>query len=148
MTIKDLEEYRTLIRETDKLGKKLEQLNNGFLHDTVKGSSHQKPFQMQIIRVSGSANGKNGTETYARVKRTLEDRMSRIRESIAEIEEFINSVEKSKIRCIIDYRYVNGMSWRATATKVYGYPCEDRARKAVTRFFANINQNINHKVTV
>ena len=76
--------------------------------------------------------------TYAKIKRLLETRTERIQAAILDIEEFIDTIPRSDIRQIINYRYIEGLSWKATARRIYGYPSGDRARMAVTRFFAEI----------
>lgn len=139
MTIKNLEQYRQMKNEVTQINQRLENLQNNqnaYVFDTVKGSSHSKPYQERVIAITGISQ--KHIKTYNRLTRILEDRISRIQQNIIEIEEFINTVERSEIRQIIQYRYIKGLSWLATARKVYGYPCEDRARKAITRFFAEI----------
>ena len=52
-----------------------------------------------------------------------------------EIENFIETVDDSKVRQIIELRYIKGMSWNTVAKKVYGYPNGGTARKKIKRFF-------------
>jgi len=134
MTIKYLKQYRSLLREAERLAKRLEELQNRFTHDTVKGSSLRKPYPIQVITVTG-ASGKS-KETFNRLKRALDERMDGVRADIAEIEEFINTVAESDIRQIIDCRFVQGLSWADTTEAIYKHAHKDTARKAIERYFA------------
>lgn len=51
-----------------------------------------------------------------------------------EIEEFIASIDDSRIRRIVNLRYVEGMSWVDVATAMGGGNTEDTVRKAFERF--------------
>ncbi len=139
MTIKTLEQYRQLKNEVIQLNQRLDKLHNNeniYVFDTVKGSSHSIPYQERVIAITGISQ--KHIATCNRLKSILADRVSRIQSSIVEIEEFLNSVERSEIRQIIQLRYIQGLSWLVTARKVYGYPCGDRARMTITRFFAEM----------
>jgi len=139
MTIKDLEEYRQLKNEVKQIAESLERLlnnKNALVFDTVKGSSHIMPYQERIITITGLDH--RYMRTYEKRKKGLEDRLTRCYDKIAEIEEFIKTVRRSEIRQIIEYRYIRGLSWIAVSKRVYGDPSENRARMAITRFFAEI----------
>ena len=136
MTINELEQYRQLQQEIKQLYTRLERLQDTKSHivaDSVKGSSHQSPYQQKIIPITGI--NKTHEKTYHRIKEILESRINRTHKIIVDIEEFISTLADSEMRRIVDYRYVQGFSWKATSKRVYGYPSEDRARKAVARFF-------------
>ena len=139
MTIKSLEQYRQLKNEVAQLTQRLERLQNNdsaYVFDTVKGSSHTMPYQERVITIVGISE--KHVATHSKLTRLLKDRVSRLQDSLLAIEKFIDNVERTDIRQIIEHRYIQGLSWKVTARKVYGYPSEDRARKAVTRFFAEI----------
>ena len=137
MTIKDLEEYRWLKNEVLQINESLDRLlnnQNALVFDTVKGSAHDAPYQERIITIQGLS--RKYTATYNKRKQGLEDRLSKCIDKIAEIEDFMKTVSRSEIRQIIEYRYVRGLTWIAVSKRVYGDPSENRARMAVTRFFA------------
>ena len=141
MTIKDLEEYRWLKKEVKILTKRIEKMHenpapDSLVTDSVRASARQSPYQEHVITITG-LGGKHRVK-YAKVKRLLENRIQRIADSIVSIEEFIDTVTRSDIRQIIEYRYIQGLSWRAVSQRVYDYPSETRARQAITRFFAEI----------
>ena len=139
MTIKDLEEYRRLKNEVIQINESLERLlnnQNALVFDTVKGSSLVMPFQERIITIQGVSH--KYASTYTKRKRGLEERLEQCIDKIAEIEDFIKTVRRSDIRQIIEYRYIRGLSWVTVSKRVYGDPSENRARMAITRFFAEI----------
>ena len=67
----------------------------------------------------------------------LMERISQIEGELSEIENFIVSVNDSRARQIIEYKYVDGLTWSAAASKLYGYPCADRARKYLKKILKN-----------
>ena len=139
MTLKDLEEYKRLKNEAVQINESLNRLlsnQNALVFDTVKGSSQKSPYQERVIPIQGISQ--KYARAYAKRKRGLEQRLNRCLKKMSEIEDFINTVQRSDIRQIIEYRYIRGYSWIATSKRVYGAPSENRARMAITRFFAKI----------
>jgi len=136
MTIKDLEQYRQLQNEVKQLSLRLENFPDYIVSDSVRGSSRNMPYQELIITITGV--DPRSQAKFNGLKEKLEKRANRLRDSLIEIEEFIDQVPRSEIRRIIDYRYIQGYSWASVSKRVYGYPSETRARMAVTRYFAEI----------
>ena len=127
VTLRDLEHYRQLVQEIHDLSEKLTRLRT--VSDTVKGSSRQKPYREQVIAITGIS------PKHEQLHGILESRIKESTEAALDIERFIAGVQDPALRRIIDYRYVQGLSWAAVSKKVYGYPCEARARIAVKRYF-------------
>ena len=73
-----------------------------------------------------------------RILKIRKDRLQQIEEKIelqlAAVEQYINSVEDSRMRRMLTYRYIDGMSWIEIAHKMGGGNTEDSCRKAVERF--------------
>jgi len=139
VTITALEQYGKLKNEIIQTVKRLDELKNdenGYAFDTVKGSSTVFPYQEKIIAITGISQRHINTVKQLELK--LRNRIAYLENMIIEIEKFIDTVELSEIRQIIQYHYIQGLTWKMTARKVYGYPCEDRARKAITRYFIKI----------
>jgi len=137
VTIKTLEQYRKLKSEITQTVKRLDDSKDGvsvYCFDTVKGSSQVLPYQEKVITITGVSQ--RHIYTVKRLERILKNRIIRLQNTVLEIEGFIDTVEHSEIRQIIQYRYIQGLSWKVTARKIFGYPCEDRARKMIIRFFA------------
>ena len=104
-------------------------LNAETVTDVVRGSMNEHPYTEHPIKISGL-----GTDKINRTKRRLCDRQRRVRDLQCEIEEWIDTINDSEIRQIIEWHYVIGKSWNATAVKVFGTPCGDTARKKIKRF--------------
>ena len=137
ITIKDLEQYRLLQKEVKRLAERLERLYNKPSHmvsDSVRASSHQLPYQQRITVITG-LGGKHKT-TEAKLQRQLAARQQRIADTILAIEDFVDTITQSEIRQIIDYRFIQGLSWQDTSNHVYGHACDATARMAIKRFFA------------
>jgi len=140
MTIKDLEEYRDIKNEIRQINTSIGKLlnnKNALVSDTVKGSSQSFPYSERVIQVSGVL-GHKYDKAYKKRMSTLETRLSCCIDKISEIDSFVDTITNSKIRQIIELRYIQGLSWLVVSRKVYNYPSENRARMAVTRFFAEI----------
>lgn len=54
-----------------------------------------------------------------------------------EVEEFIASVQDSRIRRIINLRFIEKLSWNKVADRIGGGNTEDSVRKAFDRYMAN-----------
>ena len=52
-------------------------------------------------------------------------------------EEFIASVQDSRIRRIINLRFIEKLSWNKVADRIGGGNTEDSVRKAFDRYMAN-----------
>jgi len=139
MTIKTLEQYRQLQNEVKQLNSRLEKLKaapSKIVSDSVRGSSHDITARERIITITGL--DQRGRLRYERLKGILQERANRLGDVLLEVEEFIDTVTRSDIRQIIDFRYTQGLSWTAVSKRVYGYPSDTRARMAITRFFAEM----------
>ena len=51
-----------------------------------------------------------------------------------DVEEFIASIEDSRVRRIINLRFVEGLSWNQVADKIGGGNTDDSVRKVYERF--------------
>ncbi|MCL2248663.1 MAG: hypothetical protein FWC13_05290 [Oscillospiraceae bacterium] len=138
MTLEKLKEYRQLKKESEQLRESLEKLvenkDKYILHDTVEMSSRITGVK-KLSPVIG--HDKHYAITYAKRKRAYNERIRKCNKQILEIDKFIANIEKSEIRQIIELRYVRGLSWRATAMRVYDEPNDKRAIMAIQRLFKN-----------
>ena len=50
------------------------------------------------------------------------DRLVEAQEQLADVEEYISSVRDIKVRRMIVLRYVDGLTWRQVAKRMYGSP--------------------------
>lgn len=70
---------------------------------------------------------------YSR-KTTLEILENELLEKTNEVEEFIANIKDSRIRRIINLRFLENQSWNKVADQIGGNNTEDSVRKAFDRF--------------
>lgn len=136
MTINQLEQFRHLEKEIKMLERRIADYGDrpeAFVSDSVVGSSPCIPYQPHTITIKGYGNQYQDKINALQVKYIA--RKQQLCKELEEIEAFIEGLQDSRLRQIIEYRYVKGMPWNAVAKNVYGYPNGDAARKAVKRFF-------------
>jgi hypothetical protein len=136
MTIDRLEQFRSSKKEIKELENKIANLNgtDGVVSDIVKASYTDYPYIEHHLTVTGVAKGYTNSKDY-KIAQEYKTRKKAIENEVYEIEKFISSLPHSDLRRIIEARYIDGRTWAATASRVYGYPNADRARMAVNRFF-------------
>ena len=136
MTTEKLEQYRALVAEVEVLEarqRKTAAKKPDIVTDTVRGSSPYFPYTSHTISITGEDTRHNAT--LMRIQRARSARMAKANRLLADIEEFLAELEDAKLRRIIEVHYIDGKTWRQTATIVYGSPqYEDAARKRVKRF--------------
>lgn len=136
MTINQLEQLRHLKKEVKMLERRIADYNDRpetFVSDSVVGSSPCIPYQPHTVTIKGYGNQYQDKINALQVKYIA--RKQQLCKELEEIEAFIEGLQDSRLRQIIEYRYVKGMPWNVVAKNVYGYPNGDAARKAVKRFF-------------
>lgn len=140
VTKKVLSQYSDLQEEVKEVRLKIERLE--------KDISKIEAGEMVIDSVSGGDGGKQHfkiegipfpeysrkkTLLYAR-KATLQLLEDDLLEKTNEVEEFIASVDDSRIRRIINLRFLENQSWNKVADQIGGNNTEDSVRKAFDRF--------------
>lgn len=132
MKLSDLKQYEKLKNEITELKEQIrkdESREDVIVADTVK--DYRDGERVIIIRGYDERLGnKIGKARMGLIERRIKAENKRL-----EIETFIDEVEDSEIRQIIQYKYIDGMAWKVIARKIYGSPCEDRPRKKIIRFF-------------
>lgn len=117
-----LSQHADLIKEKNKLKKRIEKLEKqpSMASDVVQNGykRHAVIYGIDLIR------SKKLKELYE----TLKYRETMIIKQEAEIEAYINTIEKSDIRQILEHRYIDKMNWYQIQTAM-GYKHEDTARK-------------------
>lgn len=114
----ELSQYLSLQNELKELDDKIlrlqKKLNDSpeFLMGKVKGSNQEFPYEPRSFTVYGYCGAaeekkKNKIERYIRL---LKQRMDKALDELNDINEFINSIQKSTDRRIIEYYFVHGMS--------------------------------------
>lgn len=127
---KEIKEVRERIAQTEKQIQKIEK--EGAVIDTVSGGMGG----IQHFKIEGfpyPEYSRKKTLLYSR-KATLTSLESELIEIINQIEEFIASVDDSRMRRIINLRFIENLSWNKVADKIGGGNTEDSIKKAFYRF--------------
>jgi hypothetical protein len=136
MNLDRLEQYKDKLKEIKLLESRIiemRQEETEIVSDTVRGSSSSFPYTQYTVKITGLNVKKR--EKINRVIERLIIRKTALYHDLEEVEQFVDEIQDSRVRQIIELRYIKGMSWNAVSTKVYNYPNGDRARKTIKRFF-------------
>lgn len=116
LTKKELEQLNDLKAEIQELEKKIIELSQKKIDvakDVVNASGNSFPYTQGHVTISGYdvAADKRKIQTIDNKIELLRKRQQKAEKLEREILEFINSVEDSKIRRILQYRYIDGYKW-------------------------------------
>lgn len=129
----EVKEVRERIDKTEKQIAKLEVEGN--VVDSVSGGNGGT----QHFKIEGfpyPEYSRKKTLLYAR-KATLASLEMELMETLNKVEEFIASVDDSRMRRIITLRFIDNLSWNKVADRIGGNNTEDSAKKAFYRFMEN-----------
>lgn len=120
-------EVAELQREKQSLEKKLE----AHITDTVQGSSSAFPYTKHPITISGiDVNVKEVLEKKIAEISKLESQLSL---QVSQIAQWIDTIQESRIRRLMRYKYIEHKSWVKIAV-LLNYDSPDAARMAHNRF--------------
>jgi hypothetical protein len=125
----EVKELRQRIERNEQQIEKIEE--DGTVVDKVMGGDGG----LQSFRIEGfpyPEYSKKKTLLYMR-KATLESLEFELLETLNKVEEFISSIDDSRMRRIINLRVVEGLSWQQVANRIGGNT-EDSVKKAFYRF--------------
>ena len=133
----DLQEEVKEVRERmDKTEKQITKLEaEGNVVDSVSGGNGGT----QHFKIEGfpyPEYSRKKTLLYAR-KATLASLEMELMETLNKVEEFIASVDDSRMRRIITLRFIDNLSWNKVADRIGGNNTEDSVKKAFYRFMEN-----------
>ena len=143
------EEIKDLRKRIQKLESEIGRLENSIVTDSVScGKKGKKP--LGTVKVSGVPNGlisRKRTTLKAR-RALLMEREAKLLELMNEAEEYINSIEKSELRMMFEYYYIDDLTWYQVAQKMnHAFPkrkikyTEDNCRIRHNRFLDEIEKN-------
>lgn len=126
---KEIEEIKEKIQ---KIEKQIEKMQKETVIDSVKGGYGG----IQHFRIEGIAypDYTQKITLLAKRKATLNSLELQLLEILNDIERFINTLDDSRMRRIINLRFIEGLSWNEVANQIGGGNTEDSIRKAFTRF--------------
>lgn len=129
----EVKEVRERIERTERQIAKIEE--DGNVIDTVIGGGGG----IQHFKIEGfpyPEYSRKKTLLYAR-KATLASLELELMEMLNQVEEFIASVDDSRMRRIITLRFIDNLSWNKVADRIGGNNTEDSVKKAFYRFMEN-----------
>ena len=91
------------------------------------------PYTLKNIPIV-AVDESNKIDALKKLREKLKEREVRLVNELNAIETFIDGISDSEMRQIIQYKYIDELTWAATAMKIYGSPCEDRARKHFKKY--------------
>lgn len=127
------EEVKEVRLKIERLEKDISKIEAGeMVIDSVSGGDGGKQ-HFKIEGIPFPEYSREKTLLYAR-KATLQLLEDDLLEKTNEVEEFIASVDDSRIRRIINLRFLENQSWNKVADQIGGNNTEDSVRKAFDRF--------------
>lgn len=126
----EVKEVREKIAQTEKQIEKIEEEGN--VVDTVSGGDGG----IQHFKIEGfpyPEYSRKKSLLYAR-KSILSNLEFELLETLNQVEEFITSIEDSRMRRIVTLRFVDNLSWGRVADRIGGGNTEDSVKKSFYRF--------------
>lgn len=137
-----LEQYIDLVEEKaetekriSKLNRRLDRINSeGNVGDAVKGGVGG----WQTFHIEGFPVADEDEARYLlnKQRRILEARKHEIAEKVIEVEEYLNTLDDSRMRRMITKRYIEGKKWHQVAREMGMNYTEDSCRMDMKRFLA------------
>lgn len=129
------EEIRDIRRRAERARGQMERMETeGTVLDAVKGTRQDGTFGS--IRIEGFPYA-----DYEKRRRSLQSyllKLADMEEKLLELtnqaEEYINSIEDSRMRRIVQYRILDGLSWYEVADRMGGKATSDSCRMYFERF--------------
>lgn len=127
------QEIREIEARIERLNSKLDRINReGNVKDAVKGGNGG----FQTFHIEGFPVAEEDEAKYLLSKniRLLEERKAKAAELVVSVEEYLNTLDDSRMRRMISMRYIEGMSWGKIAHRMGGRATEESCRKEAERF--------------
>lgn len=140
MTKTALEQYISVKQEIREIEARIERLNSKLdrinreenVKDAVKGGNGG----FQTFHIEGFPVAEEDEAKYLLSKniRLLEERKAKAAELIVSVEEYLNTLDDSRMRRMISMRYIDGLPWWKVAQRMGGRATEDSCKKQMERF--------------
>lgn len=130
------EEIKDIRRRAERVRNQMERLEaGGTVIDVVKGTRQDGTFGS--IRIEGFpyADYEKRRRSLQSYLLKLEEMEERLLELTNKAEEYINSIEDSRMRRIVRYRFIDGLSWNEVADRLGENHTEGSVKMAFGRFF-------------
>lgn len=120
-----------------KLQERLERINQeGDVKDAVKGGDGG----LQTFHIDGFPVAEEDEVKYLLRKRIriLKERQDEARELVVSVEKYLNTLDDSRMRRMITYRYIDGYPWWKVAQYMGKMYTEDSCKKQMERFLKKL----------
>lgn len=140
MTKEELSQLQDLRQEIKELDCKILMLQNrkiGMVADKVQSSTKEFPYTKTSVKISGYdyAGDSRTRRQIIQKKMLLSARKQQAEELELRITGYINNVTDSKIRRMMEYKYIEGYTWEKIGRLLH---CDrTAAEKAVVRYLKN-----------
>lgn len=140
-------QYADLQQEIEYLRKKIDSLQNEQAemekkkkNSSVMASSKDFPYTTHNVKTEGyigltTISAKNLSSTINLEISKLEKRYEDLLEATNNVLDFIETIDDSRVRMIVTYRFIEGYSWGKVAEAMGGGNTDDSVRKCFERFF-------------
>lgn len=134
-----LVQYCDIQEEVKDLRRRIRKLEDEISHLTVVSDSvtgTREDGTIGHIKITGYPFPEESRKQVLlrRRKAALEEKEDELLELLSDVEEYINSIDDSRIRRIFRYRYVDNMSWVQVAVQMGGKHTADSCRMAHDRY--------------
>lgn len=134
-----LVQYCDIQEEVKDLRRRIRKLEDEISHLTVVSDSvtgTREDGTIGHIKITGYPFPEESRKQVLlrRRKAALEEKEDELLELLSDVEEYINSIDDSRIRRIFRYRYVDNMSWVQVAIQMGGKHTADSCRMAHDRY--------------
>lgn len=136
ITKQALIEYNDLCAEVEDTERQLRRLiaaQNEVLHDSVKGSNPEYPYEPITFHISGIATNFTSSD-IERMKRILMERREAVKAKRFDVETWINTIPV-RMQRIVRLKFIEGLSWTDVAMRTGKNISGDGVRKEFWRFF-------------
>lgn len=130
ITIEELKNYRYLQMQAQAIQEQIRQMY-------VPISSPQ----LSQIGTKSNVPGDPTRQAFykiERLNRELEDKVNEIAVQMKRILDWVDTIDNPEIQIIIRWHFMNGLSWKETARKIYSTSDSDSCRKKFYRYFESV----------
>lgn len=130
ITIEELKNYRYLQMQAQAIQEQIRQMY-------VPISSPQ----LSQIGTKSNVPGDPTRQAFykiERLNRELEEKVNEIAFQMKRILDWVDTIDNPEIQIIIRWHFMNGLSWKETARKIYSTSDSDSCRKKFYRYFESV----------
>lgn len=130
ITIEELKNYRYLQMQVQAIQEQIRQMY-------VPISSPQ----LSQIGTKSNVPGDPTRSAFYRIEKLnqeLEEKVNEIAVQMKRILDWVDTIDNPEIQIIIRWHFMNGLSWKETARKIYSTSDSDSCRKKFYRYFESV----------